>query len=254
MKAIILAAGSGNRMGSETSDKPKCMISFQGRPLIDYTIQTIRACGIDDIIIVNGYKKEILETYLGDRNIKFISNRNFNKTNMVYTLFCAEVEMDTDLIISYADIIYDISVLQQLMNNNSEFVTIVDKNWRDLWKLRMDDPLSDAESMKIDNRGNILELGQKPRDYNDIEGQYIGLTKISKSIVAKVIDYYHSLDQSGCFDGKDYDNMYMTSFIQLIADNLVPVKAQTIQGGWLEFDCQEDLVKYNRNEELKHLL
>ena len=43
MKAIILAAGQGTRMGSETDDKPKCLIQYKGKPLINYTIETMRA-------------------------------------------------------------------------------------------------------------------------------------------------------------------------------------------------------------------
>ena len=75
MKALILAAGQGIRMGSETEDKPKCMIIYKGKPLINYTIETMRACGINDIIIVNGYKKEVLESHLSNEGIRFITNK-----------------------------------------------------------------------------------------------------------------------------------------------------------------------------------
>ena len=116
MKAIILAAGKGIRMGKETEDKPKCMIIYRGKPLIDYTIETMYACGIKDIIIVNGYKNEILESYLSNTGIRFITNKEYYKTNMVYTLFCAESEMKDDILVSYSDIIYTKEILKQLLN------------------------------------------------------------------------------------------------------------------------------------------
>ena len=106
MKAIILAAGQGTRMGSETDDKPKCLIQYKGKPLINYTIETMRACGIKDIVIIDGYKSEVLQSYLSNDNVIFITNKEFYKTNMVYTLFCAESEMKDDFLISYSDIIY----------------------------------------------------------------------------------------------------------------------------------------------------
>ena len=83
MKAFILAAGQGTRMGSETDDKPKCMITYKGKPLIDYTIKTLQACGIEDIIIINGYKNEVLESHLSNYRIRFITNKEYYKTNMV---------------------------------------------------------------------------------------------------------------------------------------------------------------------------
>ena len=81
----------------------------------------------------------------------------------------------------------------------------------------MDNPLDDAETFKVKD-GKILELGKKPIGYDEIEGQYIGLIKIKKYI-NKVIRYYESLDKSILYDGNNYDNMYMTTFIQMIIDN-----------------------------------
>ena len=200
MKAIILAAGKGERMGFETNDKPKCMVSFNGRPIIDYILETLKACGIEDIIIVNGYKNNVLEAYLFDKNIRFITNTDFDSTNMVYTLFCAESEMNDDLLISYADIIYKKEVLQGLLNNDNEFVVTVDKNWEKIWRLRMNDPLKDAETMKIDDIGNITELGKQPISYNQIEGQYVGLCKISNSVMDSIRKFYHTLDKTILYD------------------------------------------------------
>ena len=245
MKAIILAAGQGIRMGSEAEDKPKCMIIYKGKPLINYTIETMQACGINDIIIVNGYKNEVLESHLSNENVRFITNKEYNDTNMVYTLFCAESEMNDDLIISYGDIIYREDVLQSLINNINNFVVTVDKNWLELWTLRMNDPLMDAETMKIDEDENIIELGKKPKSYQEIHGQYIGLLKISHSFLDVFRNFYHSLDKSKYYDDKDYNNMYMTSFIQLIINSKSMVKADIINGGWLEFDSNKDIDVYN---------
>lgn len=240
MKIIILAAGKGTRLRPLTNDKPKCMVEYQNKPIIDYILEVAKECKVKNIAIVNGYKKEVLENYLKNKALTFFTNEKFDNTNMVSTLFSAKDFMDDDLIISYADIIYKKEVLQKLLENDDNFSVVVDRKWRELWSQRMENPLEDAETLKIYD-GKIIELGKKPKSYDEIEGQYIGLVKISKNILTKVISYYESLDRNGIYDGKDFNNMYMTSFIQLIIENILDVIPVFINGGWIEIDCIEDL-------------
>tara|TARA_Y100001968_G_scaffold119320_1_gene108718 strand:+ start:12401 stop:12895 length:495 start_codon:yes stop_codon:yes gene_type:complete len=159
---------------------------------------------------------------------------------MVTTLFKAKEIMNDDLIISYADIIYNRNILEKLKEDKSDFSVVVDKSWRELWSQRMENPLDDAETLKIKD-GRIIEIGKKPKGYNDIEGQYIGLIKISKNIINRVVSFYETLDRNCFYDGKCFDNMYMTSFIQMIIDNLSDINPVYIDGGWLEIDCIDDL-------------
>ena len=63
MKAIILAAGRGSRMGQLTNDKPKCLLMINGKTLIELQITAITNAGIKDIAIVTGYKAEMLKSY-----------------------------------------------------------------------------------------------------------------------------------------------------------------------------------------------
>jgi choline kinase len=245
LKIVILAAGQGTRLRPLTDNKPKCMVKYKNKPIIDHILDTVNKCNIQDVAIVNGYKKEILEEYLKNKSIKFFTNENFDKTNMVSTLFCAKDFINDDLIISYADIIYKKEILEKLINSKDDFSVIVDRKWKELWSIRMENPLEDVETLKVkDNK--IIELGKKTNSYSEIEGQYIGLIKISKTVLPKVIDFYESLDKTELYDGKNYDNMYMTSFIQMIIDNLIDVSPLYIDGGWLEIDSIEDLEVYEK--------
>lgn len=240
MKAIILAAGEGKRLRPLTIEIPKCMVRYNDKPIIDYIIEVMHKCNIDDIAVINGYKKDILEEHLKNQNLTFFNNNDFDKTNMVSTLFCAQDFMDDDLVISYADIVYDEEVLASLLKSKADLSVVVDRKWKELWSQRMENPLDDAETLKIKN-GKIIELGKKPITYDDIEGQYIGLIKISSKIIKNVINFYESLDMKKNYDGKDFSNMYMTSFIQMIIDHLHDVEPVFIDGGWVEIDCVEDL-------------
>ena len=245
MKAIILAAGKGTRLGALTSYKPKCMVEYRGKPIIDHIFGTLKTCGIEDINVVDGYRNDVLRGHLKSENVSFYKNKNFENTNMVYSFFCAEDAFDDDMIITYSDIIYTPNVLKKLMRNDDDIAVVVDKDWEKLWRLRMDDPLLDAETMKIDDKGRVVELGKKAKKLSEIEAQYIGLIKISRDMIPRICKYYKALDKEETYDGQSFNNMYMTSLIQKFIDYLAPVYAVEIHGGWLEVDSISDLKKYS---------
>lgn len=236
MKVIVLAAGQGTRLRPLTDNIPKCMVPLKNKPLLEYQLDVFESLGIKDIHIATGYREDVINY----PNIKKHFNNKFETTNMVYTLFCAEEIMNDDLIITYGDIIYKEDVLKKIIDSNEKVSVVVDKGWKAYWQARMDNPLADAETMKINENDRIVELGKKPKSYDDIQGQYIGMMKFSKEALKEIREYYHSLDKNVIYDGKDYENMYMTSFLQLIGDNLIPLKAVYINNGWMEVDCPED--------------
>ena len=126
MKIIILAAGKGQRLSPLTDEKPKCMVKLFGKSLLEWQIDVFRELNINDISVVTGYKKELISI----NNVKFYHNSDFENTNMVETLFCAEKEFDDTIIVSYGDIIFETSVLQKLIESKEEFSIIVDKKWK----------------------------------------------------------------------------------------------------------------------------
>ena len=239
MRIIILAAGKGTRLMPLTSDKPKCMVELNGKSLIEYQLDLFKKFNFSDINVVTGYLGEKIDFDV----IKKFNNLRFDSSNMVATLFCANELFDgeDDILISYGDIAYNHKVLKAIEKSSERVNVVIDKNWRSYWQARMDDPLQDVETLKIGENGNIIELGKKPNTYEDIQGQYIGLIKIRKDVVKQVKNYYYNLDQSATYDGQTFDNMYMTSFLQMIADNIIPLSPVYIEGGWVEIDEPTDL-------------
>ena len=76
----------------------------------------------------------------------------------------------------------------------------------------------------------------------DVEGQYIGLIKISKKIINEVIKFYENLDKNSIYNGQDFKKMYLTSFIQIAINNSFKIKPVFINGGWIEIDSPDDLL------------
>jgi choline kinase len=252
-KALILAAGQGTRLRPITNDRPKCLAPFLGKTLLERQVSTLKSQNVTKIHIVTGYRSDQIEELGFD--ISF--NSRFDSTNMVESLFSAHdfiKNCNEDLIIAYGDIIYKKENLQKLLSNQDEIALMIDEGWLSLWSLRLENPLDDAETLIMDDSGYITELGKKPDSYEKIQGQYTGLIKVRSDKIADFIDFYNSLDKSAHYDGNDFYNMYMTSFLQLLIDDKWKVKASIVNNGWLEVDSVDDLNTYERmakNNELE---
>ncbi len=244
MRVVILAAGSGTRLRPYTDDRPKCMVEIGGKALIEHQLDVLDRIGGFDVSIVTGYRADQLDRF----GRPTFHNPRYDETNMVTSLMCARELLDgaDDVLILYADIAYERRVLEELIACPAPFSTAVNTKWYELWRLRMDDPLNDAETLKLDGNGDIVELGKKPRSLDDVEGQYMGLIKVSRELCADLLRVYDGLDPSGVYDGKDLPNMYMTSFLQEMIDTGHPLRAVLVDGGWLEVDTREDLEEYRR--------
>ena len=243
MKAIILAAGQGTRLSPYTDDRPKCLVPLKGRPLLDWQIDSLRKAGVADIVIVGGYRSDQLASY----GLRMIVNHQFASTNMVHSLFSALTEFDDDLLVAYSDITYDASIISALINSTAEIGVAVDLHWKDLWDLRMEDPLSDAETLKFGEANKIIEIGKKPSSISDIEAQYIGLLTFKRAILPDIIKFYRQLDRNKMYDGKTFDKMFMTSFITELICAGYPVTGVLVNGGWCEVDTVDDLELYEHH-------
>jgi choline kinase len=251
MKVIILAAGMGTRLMPHTTDRPKCMVHLAGKPILSYQLQVLKNHGLNDITIVTGYRQEKLIA----SGAAMICNDDYAATNMAYSLFCARdlLSRKQEVLVAYADIIYSDSVLDSLMAATSHICVTVDLKWRDYWCKRFDDPLSDAETLRLDADGRILELGQKPQSLDDIQGQYIGLMKFSVEGVATLKKCYDQAVMEGTLGGKSIEKAYMTDLLQHIIDSGYAVQSVPIDGKWIEIDSKQDLVNPATIQRLKDM-
>tara|TARA_B110000305_G_C19458575_1_gene652611 strand:+ start:149 stop:934 length:786 start_codon:yes stop_codon:yes gene_type:complete len=241
-RALILAAGQGTRLRPYTNNKPKCLVPLSGKTLLERQLKTLQDNNINDIHIATGFCKDQIEKLGFDTSY----NSQFASTNMVETLFSAKdfISKGGDLIIAYGDIVYNDENLKSLLSCKEEICIMVDTKWKDLWSLRLENPLEDAETLVLDKNNFITELGKKPQNYDRIQGQYTGLIKINANKTNDLISFYNMLDRSTDYDGNDFYNMYMTSFLQLLINKQWRVKAVLVKNGWLEIDSVDDLKQF----------
>ena len=250
-RAVILAAGKGSRLGALTLSKPKCLVEVGGETILSRQLGTLESCGASDISVISGH----FGHKISDDRVRNVPNPRFAEMNMVGTLFhSGELERDDlDIVVSYGDIVYSTAVLQSLLSSEQNLSVVIDKDWLDIWSVRMANPLEDAETLLLSEDGYITDLGKVPNSIQEIQGQYIGLFKISKSAVSGFASVWHELDRCRDFDGQDFMNMYMTSYLRELIDRGWGLEAIPIRGGWFEFDTPEDIAAFQRLEASRKL-
>ena len=254
MRAIILAAGKGTRMGSLTKESPKCMLNFLGKPLIERQIAVLKEEGVTDIVIVTGYMSDKIE-FSGCKKVK---NERYETTNMVESLFCARDYWADEVIVSYGDIIYERRVLKSLIGSRDTLNVIVDLNGSSYFKDRFGEEfLSETESLVMDDQGNIVDIGEPNPEISRVRGQYIGLMKFNKEglkAMSKVYDTDREQYRNRRWlRSKNFQNGSMTDMLQRMIDLGHKPKAVCIRSGWLEFDSDKDLHRYSAWSDQKRL-
>jgi len=248
LKAIILAAGQGNRLKPLTNEKPKCMVELFGKSLIEHQIDAYTSCGILDINVVTGFRSNSITI----PNVQQFRNEHYERTNMIESLFCAEEILNGDIIVSYGDIIFEKNVLKQLIQSDNDISVIIDKNWKDYWFARNKKPLTDLESLKLDSKNSITSIGQKVNKLEEIQGQYIGLMKFSENGVNILKDFYFKCKKisekkpNPLNASLPFEKSFMTDLLQGLINSNYQLHGVPINGGWLELDTISDFETYQR--------
>jgi choline kinase len=237
MKGIILAAGRGSRMKGLTEEQPKCLVKLKGKALLDWQLEALSAAGITEIGIVTGYKRELLE---GRGSVEFYNDR-WAETNMVASLVCSKEWLQAEpCIVTYSDIFYSSLAVKSLMECPAALAVTYDPNWLELWTRRFGDPLLDAETFRFNADKILTEIGCKPQSVKDVEGQYMGLLRITPEGWGEMVRIRAFLSADQC------DKMHMTGTLQkVIEKGSVAIVAVGYEGEWGEIDSEDDLMIYS---------
>lgn len=228
MKLIILAAGRGNRMGELTEDKHKSLTPYQGRPLIEWTVESsLEFFNSKDILIVGGYRFSDLE-YLG-LNLKV--NENWAGSNIVGSLLVArDFLLEEDCIIVYSDIFFDSNALSKVISSEGSSVLSLD-NWLAIWSKRFLNPLDDLESFKLSHTKNeLLEIGLRPKSLSEIQGQFGGIVRLTPKVWKEIESKIPNLE-----------TLDTTTLIQKCIKLGLSFNVIHYSGQWAEFDNAFDV-------------
>jgi len=239
MKAIILAAGKGTRLGNLTKNKPKGMLNFNGKTLIEWQIELYRKKFIEEIIIVTGYKGHLINY----KDVKYYQNDNFDSTNMIESLMVARNEFDDDVIVSYSDIIFSDLLLSNLIDLDKSICVSVDSDWKEYWLSRYGNIKQDLEDLKIADNGKIIHIGSQVSSNENLNYRYVGINKFSHNslkLLENIYDIKRKKNENWKSSGEKFKLGYLTDLFQELIDNNIDVFASIYENNWLEIDTIRD--------------
>lgn len=240
MKLLILASGRGSRLKSKTVKIPKTLIKINKFSIFDYLKKKFFL--FNSVIVVSGYKHKKLKLHKS-KKCKIIFNKNYNTSNMVHSMFKAKNLVNSDIIVSYSDIIYSEKILKKMIKFNHTHIPI-NINWLKNWKKRMSFSKikNDAEDLTLDKKiiksigGKII--GSLPKY------QYMGLIKLKKRDYFKLFYFYKKIKN---------EKIDMTSFLnKSIKEKIIKLKYFKTSYFWTEIDNPKDIKAAKYYKKLKY--
>jgi choline kinase len=169
MKAVILSAGQGKRLLPLTADCPKCVLPVRGRSLIEWQIDELSKCGIDQVTVVLGFRAEKVERILRERyganRVKTIYNDAYAVSDNLVSCWAAHGEMHSDFVLLNGDTLFEAAVMQLLLHSHHRPVTVAISHKGDY----------DADDMKVELDGCRLVRIGKDLPPDQVDGESIGM-------------------------------------------------------------------------------
>jgi choline kinase len=240
MRAIIIAAGRAKRMGYLSDNLPKCLLQVNGKTVLAHQIDALRVSEINDIVVIKGYKKDLID-YPG---IRYRINANYMNNNILNSLFCAEEDIGGDVLITYGDVLFKPSIVNKLFNTKGDFVIAVEDGWRSRYHEREAHPLSEAENVVMDSQRRLIEIGKILNDKDSANAEFIGMLKLSASGAQVLKKVFREVELK--FSGKPFqravtfEQAYLTDMLQELADRDYVLPCVDAAGDWAEIDTPQD--------------
>ena len=240
MKAIILSAGSGSRLGDLTKELPKSLVDVNGKPIIQRQIETFRNNGIKEIIVIVGPNKEKFQL----NDVEYVIDKNFHEHEQLGSLMKASKHFQNDIIISFGDVIVDNNIMKQVVESTYDIGVAIDLKWEKNYENRTQHPGSQADLALI--KSNKLTKIKKNLDFveNHQLGEFLGIMKLSDIGSKKFLDAFdrlNSLHEGKFHDASSFQKSYLTDMIQELIDQGEEITPIFVHGKWCEIDTLQDL-------------
>lgn len=228
MQAIIMAAGKGSRLGSLTAGNPKSFVEIKGKKLIEYNLQLLQYYGVDEIIIVTGYRSEAFEELTKDmHNVRLMYNPFYEMVNVLGSFYMGMEALHDDFVYLHADTLCEPVIFEKLIKLSADVILPVEYK------------KCDEEAMKVRSEdGKIVEITkQMPLDL--AEGEFIGMAAFRKEVIPALKEKTKQLLKE-----KEFTAYFESAIQRLIDEENFRIEAISTQGAfWAEIDFMEDYEK-----------
>jgi choline kinase len=169
MKAIILSAGQGSRLGHLVDERPKCLIDFNGRTLLDRQLDTLEANGVHEAVVVTGFHDDRVEEALAKRSggpkVRTIFNPFYKVADNTGSLYMAREELSGDCLVWNGDTLVSNTLMRRVVANDRPGICVtIDR--KDSY---------DEDDMKVVEEGGRLKAIGKRLDLGTVNAESIGL-------------------------------------------------------------------------------
>lgn len=170
MKAIILAAGMGKRLAEIGWDRPKCLLEFSGRTLLNLMLSSVRACRIDRVVVVVGYQQAQIREAVAVAGVEaeYVVNDDYAETNTVHSLYLAREHLNDDFVYFNADVLFDARILAMVLDGDGGRLAVDVKHCGD-----------EEVKVVVDPTGRIERIG-KTLPVAECLGEFIGIGKFAR--------------------------------------------------------------------------
>lgn len=213
-KAVILAAGKNKNF-----NVPVANLNINNISLIERNINILKNNGIENIIVIVGYKSEVLKQKLIDNNIIILENQDYKWTGTMESLAIASPFINDDFILIESDIVIEADGISQIIQHPT----------RDCILITVESGSGDEALVEI-RENKIYKISKDIAQLNRIDGEMIGISKVSYDFYQKMIESY-KYNQNPYMNYEymmlDVSRIYSLGYVKI--DNLL----------WHEIDNEE---------------
>jgi choline kinase len=169
MKAIILSAGQGSRLGHLVDEMPKCLIDFSGQSLLDRQLDTLEANGVHEAVVVTGFHDELIEQAIAARSggprVRTIYNPFYKVADNTGSLYMARAELEGDCLVWNGDTLVSHGLMAKVVANSQPGICVTIG--------RKDDGYDDDDMKVVEDGGKLKAIGKRISD--GVNAESIGL-------------------------------------------------------------------------------
>ncbi len=223
MKAIILAAGIGQRLRPFTLERPKCLLELRGETIVSRQLRLLEAHGVSDVTLVVGHLGEKIRAALEDR-VSYAFYPDYVNTNNLMTLHHCLDLLEGDALILFSDVLTEARAIGRCIASPHDFALLVDVG------------VNRPDTMRVKlTSGLIVDIGSHIA-VREGDGNFIGIAKLSAAGTARLRLELQAMARERGFEGASY-----AQALARLASTGCPVHAVPLDGArWLEIDSQAD--------------
>lgn len=226
--ALLLAAGTGTRLRPLTLNAPKCLTVVGGKPILERLVDSLRAQGIDRLVVVIGYQgdriREFLQQNASDMRIDYVTNADYASTNNIYSLWLAKEQIREPFLLVESDLVFETSMLDGMMHPDRIAISTML-------------PWMNGTTVVLDSKEQVKAFHLKDIQSDERQYKTVNLYSLSLQTWEKLkekLSHYISARRLGEY--------YETALADIVAEGALSFKAVFFDSArWYEIDTLADL-------------